>query len=110
MGCSGTCVLNEQRKNLILKAKELYEKGYSKCMVAKILNLNFRTVHKYIDNDLNQINTGANPRIDYSIYLEDLITGYSQGETLSVVYRKMKKKGFQGSQRGLNARFRRIYQ
>jgi len=98
LGCSGTCVLNEQRKNLILKAKELYEKGYSKCMVAKILNLNFRTVHKYIDNDLNQINTGANPRIDYSIYLEDLITGYSQGEKLSVVYRKMKKKGFQGSQ------------
>ena len=109
LGCSGTCVLNEQRKNLILKAKELYEKGYSKCMVAKILNLNFRTVHKYIDNDLNQINTGANPRIDYSSYLEDLITSYSQGEKLSVVYRKMKNKGFQGSQRGLNARFGTIY-
>ncbi len=105
----GTSVLKEQKKDLILKAKELYEEGHSKCMVAKILNLNFRTVSKYIDNNPNHINAGTNPRIDYISYIEDLTTGYCQGEKLSVVYRRMKKKGFRGTQRGLSARFGTIY-
>lgn len=109
LACGGKSVVKEQKKDLILKAKQLYEEGHSKCMVAKILNLNFRTVSKYIDNDPDHINTGSNPRIDYSSYLEDLTTGFCQGEKLSVIYRRMKKKGFQGTQRGLSARFGTIY-
>ena len=51
----------------------------------------------------------STPRVDYSNYLDDLISGYSKGEKLSVTFRKIKRKGFRGTQRGLGVRFGTIY-
>jgi len=105
----GPNLLGAHKRELILKAKKLYQKGHSKNKVAEILNLNFRTVQKYIDHATDKICTGRNPRIDYSNYLDDLIWGYCTGEKLSLVFRKIKKKGFKGTRRGLSARFGVIY-
>lgn len=99
----------EHRKTLMLKAKELYHQGHSKCSVAEILNLNFRTASKYIDHALDQPTIGISPRVDYSNYLDDLISGYCTGEKLSVIFRKIKNKGFSGTQRGLSFRFGTLY-
>jgi hypothetical protein len=100
---------SQDKKGVILKAKELYRKGYSMRRITRILQLNFRTVHKYIENDIGQIQTCRTPLIDYSSHIETLISGYRKGEKLSVVYRKMKGNGFKGSQRSLSARFGEIY-
>jgi transposase len=105
----GPDLLRAHKTELILKAKKLYQKGHSKNKIAEILNLNFRTAQKYIDHTLDQIGTGRRPRVDYSNYLEDLILGYCTGEKLSLVFRKIKKKGFKGTRRGLSARFGAIY-
>jgi transposase len=105
----GAGVLKETKKDLILKVKEFHKRGYPKNRIARMLGLNFRTVYKYIHNDLSQIDTLSNPRVNYSEYLEDLIAGYCQGEKLSVIYRSIKQKGFQGTQRGLTARFGAVF-
>jgi len=107
--CGGPKSLDVHKKALIDKAKELHHKGYSKSKIANILALNFRTVQKYVDLKEDQINTGRIPRIDYTGYLDDLILGYCTGEKLAVVFRKIKSKGFKGTQRGLNARFGSIF-
>lgn len=86
MACGGQNSLAEHRKTIILKAKEPYRHGHSKSSVAEILNLNFRTAAKYIDHDLDQPGIGNSPRVDYSNYLDDLISGYCTGEKLSVVF------------------------
>lgn len=109
LACGGTGSLGKDKKELVLEAKKLHRKGHSKNKVAEILQLNFRTVQKYIDRELDQIRTGRDPRVDYSVYLEDLISGYCSGEKLSAVFRKMEKKGFKGTRRGLSARFGPIY-
>jgi transposase len=109
LACGGQNSLAERKKKLILKAKKLYQQGYSKNRVAEILNLNFRTARKYIDHDLDQPIIGNSPRVDYSNYMNDLISGYCTGEKLSVIFRKIKKKGFRGTQRGLGFRFGTIY-
>jgi Transposase and inactivated derivatives len=80
--------VSQDKKGLIIKAKELYRKGYSMRRITRILQLNFRTVHKYIENDIGQIQTCRTLLIDYSSYIETLISGYRKGEKLSVVYRK----------------------
>jgi len=109
LACGGQSSLAEHKKILILKAKKLYHQGYPKTRVAEILHLNFRTAIKYIDHDLDKSGIGSTPRVDYSNYLDDLISGYSKGEKLSVTFRKIKRKGFRGTQRGLGVRFGTIY-
>lgn len=104
-----TRFLNPKKRELILKSKELFNLGHSKIMIAKILNIDYRTATKYIDNDLEYFNSSRRPRVDYSSYLEELINGYCKGEKLSVVYRKIEKRGFQGTLRGLSTRFGKIY-
>lgn len=52
---------------------------------------------------------GSATRVDCSNYLDDLIFGYCKGEKLSVIFRKIKRKGFSGTQRGLGVRFGTIY-
>jgi len=44
------------------------------------------------------------PRIDYTGYLDDLILGYCTEEKLAVVFRKIKSKGFKGTQRILKGK------
>lgn len=109
LACGGQSSLAEHKKILILKAKKLYHQGYTKTRVAEILNLNFRTALKYIDHDMDKPGIASTPRVDYSNYLDDLISGYSKGEKLSVIFRKIKRKGFRGTQRGLGVRFGAIY-
>ncbi len=103
------CKIPNQKQNIVLKAKELYREGHSKNEVAKILNMNIRTAIKYIENATNQINTGRISQNNYSSFLNDIIAGYCNDEKLSVVYRKIKKKGFNGCQRALSVRFGEIF-
>jgi len=58
---------------------------------------------------LDKLGIGSATRVDYSNYLDDLISGYCKGEKLSVIFRKIKRQGFRGTQRGLGVRFGTIY-
>lgn len=77
--------------------------------IARILNLDFRTVRKYIHMEKDQILTIRKTFVDYTVYLDDLIEGYRKGESLSLIFRRIKIKGFKGSLRGLTIRFGKLY-
>ena len=77
--------------------------------IARILNLDFRTVRKYIHTEKGQILTIRKTFVDYTEFLDDLIEGYRKGESLGLIFRKIKIKGFKGSLRGLTIRFGKLY-
>ena len=108
---SGGKSRNSRNVNIIYErtTRKLYHEGHSKTRVAEILNLDFRTAQKYIDNDPEYALLKRVPRVDYASYLDDLIRGYGEGEKLSVVYRRIESKGFRGTQRGLGARFGALF-
>lgn len=102
-------VVSESKRLLIKEVKKLNNENLSGRKIAKLLGIYKRTVAKYIINEECQIITGRSPRKNYSLYLDDIIEGYCKGKYLSEIYNIIKIKGFNGSQRGLTARFSRLF-
>jgi predicted transcriptional regulator len=102
-------VVSESKRQLIKEVKKLNNENLSGRKIAKLLGIHKKTVAKYIKNEECQIITGRSPRNNYSLYLDDIIEGYCKGKYLSEIYNTIKTKGFNGSQRGLTARFSRLF-
>ncbi len=109
LSAASTVKADENKCALIKRARDLNKENYSMRSIARILHLDFRTVRKYIHMEKDQILTIRKTFVDYTVYLDDLIEGYRKGESLSLIFRRIKIKGFKGSLRGLTIRFGRLY-
>lgn len=109
LSAASTVQADTNKCTLIKRARDLDKRNYSMRSIARILNLDFRTVRKYIHMEKDQILTIRKTFVDYTVYLDDLIEGYRKGESLSLIFRRIKIKGFKGSLRGLTIRFGKLY-
>jgi transposase len=100
---------DENKSSLIRRVRDLYKENYSMRSIAQILQIDFRTVHKYIHMEKDQILTIRKTFVNYTMYLDDLIDGFRKGESISLIFRRIKEKGFKGSLRGLTIRFGKLY-
>jgi len=102
-------VVSETKRQLIKEAKRLNNDNLSYRKIAQLLGLHRKTVAIYIKNEECQIITGRSTRRNYSLYLNDIIEGYYKRKYLSEIYNTIKSKGFNGSKRGLTARFSSVF-
>lgn len=107
--CSATTLPVNEKSIIILETiKKMKKDGYSISKISRTLNIDRKTVSKYIG--MNKINTTyRKTKIDYTSYLNDIISGYSNGDSLSQIFRVIDKKGFKGSLRGLTVRFSAVF-
>lgn len=87
---------NLYREEVFLKVKEMHRDGVSMNGISKTMGLNFRTVHKYI-NQTKLPKIGSKASIDYHPYLEVIRSGVSNGTPLTKIHNDITKLGFKGS-------------
>ena len=88
------------KKRLILSVQELHKKGLSKSEIGRRLNLDRRTVEKYIRKDAvskyeKRVTRQRHNRLDE--YSEDIITMIDSGATQSNIFKYLLGKGYKGS-------------
>jgi len=89
---SSTC---QYRSEAFIKVKELHKSGVSINGICKTMNLNFRTVQKYI-NQTTPPKIGSKPTNDYHPYIEEIGSGLSSGVPLIEIHRRITELGFSG--------------
>ena len=82
----------------------MYKNGLGKNTIARIMGLNFRTVHKYIENN-HLPQKGRSESISYQSYIHTIESGLSQGKPLMQIYQNISSKGFKGSFRSFWGKF-----
>lgn len=98
---SSTC---QYRSEVFLKVKELYKNGVSINGICKTMNLNFRTVQKYI-NQTTLPKVGSRPSIDYHPYIDEIGYCLSSGIPLIKIHKNITELGFKGSFRAFWSKF-----
>jgi len=94
----------QYRQETFQKVKELYKNGLGKNAIARTMGLNFRTVHKYIEND-HLPQKGQAESISYQSYIHIIEAGLSQGKPLVQIHHDISSKGFKGSFRSFWGKF-----
>lgn len=88
-----------KKMELVNKARDLYNNQYSMRKIAEILDIDRRTVKKYIDSNFTP--TYTRRVIKKSIldpYKDDIHELYQKGNTSKTIYNIISKKGYSGSQ------------
>lgn len=91
---------NRKRKEeLIREVKLLKEKGYTISAISRELNLDSRTVKKYINSDGSFIHAtiGRNFKSKLDGYKKEILTLFSKGYSAYKIYSIIKQNGFDGS-------------
>lgn len=90
---------HNQKEIVISKVKQLYNDGLSKSEISRILELNFRTVEKYINMELPFVRKKPYRTSLLDDYKLEILDKYKAGVNVKEIYADIKNKGYEGSER-----------
>ncbi len=84
---------------LVKEVRELYNKGYSKRKISKLLNIHRSTVDKYLDNNFSPTNMNKGKRLPSMLdpYKEEIQVLKRNGKTNKEIFEIIKSEGYTGS-------------